>query len=43
MARCLTVTPPLFQTAPNRAAACFLYEDAPALPAGKVATVLVPA
>jgi oligopeptide/dipeptide ABC transporter ATP-binding protein len=43
MARCLTAAPPLFQTAPNRAAACFRYEDAPALPAGQVATVLVPA
>jgi oligopeptide/dipeptide ABC transporter ATP-binding protein len=43
MARCLTSAPPLFQTAPNRAAACFRYEEAPALPAGQVATVLVPA
>jgi len=43
MARCLTSAPPLFQTAPHRAAACFLYENAPALPEGKVATVLVPA
>jgi peptide/nickel transport system ATP-binding protein len=43
MPQCLTAAPPLFQTAPNRAAACFRYEDAPALPAGQVATVLVPA
>lgn len=43
MARCLTATPPLFQTAPNRAAGCFLYEHAPALPAGKVQAVLVAA
>jgi oligopeptide/dipeptide ABC transporter ATP-binding protein len=40
MAQCLTATPPLFQTAPDRAAACFLYEHAPALPVGQVATVL---
>jgi peptide/nickel transport system ATP-binding protein len=43
MARCLTTTPPLFRTAPNRAAACFLYESAPALPVGEVASVLAPA
>jgi oligopeptide/dipeptide ABC transporter ATP-binding protein len=43
MPRCLTDTPPLFQTAPHRAAACFLHEHAPALPAGQVAPVLVPA
>ncbi len=43
MTKCLTATPPLFRTAPNRAAACFLYETAPALPEGQVATVLVPA
>jgi oligopeptide/dipeptide ABC transporter ATP-binding protein len=42
MPRCLTATPPLFQTAPRRAAACFLYEDAPALPVGEVTSVLVP-
>jgi len=40
MARCLTATPPLFQTEPSRAAACFLYETAPVLSGGKVATVL---
>ena len=40
MARCLTAAPPLFQTEPTRAAACFLYEGAPMLAGGKVATVL---
>jgi len=40
MPRCRTTVPPLFQTAPNRAAACFLYDSAPALPEGKVAAVL---
>ena len=43
MPRCLIATPPLFQTEPNRAAACFLYDNAPVLPGGKVATVLTPA
>jgi peptide/nickel transport system ATP-binding protein len=43
MAQCLKETPPLFQTAPNRAVACFLHEGAPTLPAGKVETVLVAA
>jgi oligopeptide/dipeptide ABC transporter ATP-binding protein len=40
MPRCLTATPPLFQTEPRRAAACFIYENAPALEGGKVAAVL---
>ena len=40
MPRCRAAAPPLFQTAPNRAAACFLYDTAPALPQGKVASVL---
>ena len=40
MPRCLTATPPLFQTDPNRAAACFLHADAAALPAGHLAKVL---
>ncbi len=31
MAKCLQQRPPLYQTDPHRAAACFLYEDAPAL------------
>ncbi|HEY1935213.1 MAG TPA: ABC transporter ATP-binding protein [Acetobacteraceae bacterium] len=43
MPRCLTATPPLFRTAPNRAAACFLHDAAPALPAGQVAAVMEPA
>lgn len=29
MQRCLTATPPLFRTAPNRAVACFLHEKTP--------------
>jgi oligopeptide/dipeptide ABC transporter ATP-binding protein len=40
MPRCSGAVPPLFQTAPNRAAACFLHDTAPALPEGKVAAVL---
>lgn len=43
MTRCLTETPPLFRTAPRRAAACFLHENAPALPATEIADVMVPA
>ncbi len=43
MERCLTETPPLFRTAPNRVAACFLHENAPALPAGEIGKVMVPA
>ena len=43
MARCLTETPPLFRTAPRRAAACFLHESAPPLPASEIADVMVPA
>jgi oligopeptide/dipeptide ABC transporter ATP-binding protein len=40
MPRCLTATPPLFETEPNRAAACFLHADAAALPAGQLSKVL---
>jgi peptide/nickel transport system ATP-binding protein len=40
MPQCLTMTPPLFQTGPVRATACFLYDSAPALPEGRVAGVL---
>ncbi len=40
MPQCLATTPPLFRTAPQRAAACFLYQNAPALPAGEVAAIL---
>jgi peptide/nickel transport system ATP-binding protein len=43
MARCLAEAPPLFQTARKRAVACFLHEDAPPLPDGKVETVMVAA
>jgi oligopeptide/dipeptide ABC transporter ATP-binding protein len=43
MARCLTEMPPLFQTASNRATACFLHEDAPALPTSEIAKVMAPA
>jgi peptide/nickel transport system ATP-binding protein len=43
MERCLTETPPLFRTASRRAAACFLHESAPALPATEIADVMVPA
>ncbi len=43
MARCLTAAPPLFQTEPTRAAACFIYENAPVLAGGRVATVLAAA
>jgi peptide/nickel transport system ATP-binding protein len=31
MTKCLRQMPPLYQTAPYRAAACFLYEDSPTL------------
>jgi peptide/nickel transport system ATP-binding protein len=40
MPRCQTDTPPLYQTAPNRAAACFKYAEAPALEAGRLADVM---
>jgi oligopeptide/dipeptide ABC transporter ATP-binding protein len=43
MPQCLATAPPLFRTAPNRAVACYLQEQAPALPEGEVATVLLPA
>ncbi|HUB13502.1 MAG TPA: ABC transporter ATP-binding protein [Acetobacteraceae bacterium] len=43
MPRCRTAAPPLFQTAPNRAAACFRYDSAQALPEGEVESVLSPA
>lgn len=31
MEKCLQQAPPLYQTEPQRAAACFLYEQAPVL------------
>jgi peptide/nickel transport system ATP-binding protein len=40
MPRCLTTAPPLFQTAPNRAVACFQYQDAPEMAEGKVAAAM---
>jgi oligopeptide/dipeptide ABC transporter ATP-binding protein len=40
MPRCLSATPPLFQTEPNRAAACFLHRDAATLPTGELSKVL---
>lgn len=43
MARCLSEAPPLFRTEPNRASACFLYENSPMLNTGEVAAVLDPA
>jgi peptide/nickel transport system ATP-binding protein len=39
-ARCLAAVPPLFRTDPERAAACFLYEEAPALAEGAAAPLL---
>ena len=36
MPRCLEARPPLYQTNPDRAAACYLYDDSPALHAGGV-------
>jgi oligopeptide/dipeptide ABC transporter ATP-binding protein len=36
MPRCIEARPPLYQTNPDRAAACYLYDDAPALDAGGV-------
>jgi len=40
MPRCLTSAPPLFRTEPNRAAACFLHEQAPALNTREISTLL---
>jgi peptide/nickel transport system ATP-binding protein len=39
--QCITQEPPLFQTAPRRAAACFLYDHAPALKGADLGEVLV--
>lgn len=41
MPRCATAPPPLYRTDPRRAAACFLLDDFPILPAGDIASVLV--
>ncbi len=40
MAKCLQAVPPLFQTDPQRAAACFLYEGAPVLKTEEMDRVL---
>lgn len=40
MSKCLQQTPPLYQTEPQRAAACFLYEGMPALPTEEMDRVL---
>jgi peptide/nickel transport system ATP-binding protein len=42
MPKCRVSAPPLFQTAPHRAAACFLYDAAPALQESDVAALLAP-
>jgi oligopeptide/dipeptide ABC transporter ATP-binding protein len=39
MPPCLRTPPPLFQTAPHRAVACYLYQNAPALATGEMACV----
>jgi peptide/nickel transport system ATP-binding protein len=38
---CRTSVPPLYRTGRHRAAACFLYQDAPALPGQEMVTVFV--
>ena len=40
MAKCLQQTPPLYQTDPQRAAACFLYEQSPVLKTEQMDRVL---
>jgi peptide/nickel transport system ATP-binding protein len=41
MPACRISAPPLFQTARHRVVSCFLYQDAPALPAHAMATAFV--
>jgi len=41
MEACVTQDPPLFQTEPRRAAACFLYDHAPVLDSSDLGAVLV--
>jgi hypothetical protein len=41
MAVCRQSTPPLFQTGRHRVVACFLYQEAPTLPAHQMATAFV--
>jgi peptide/nickel transport system ATP-binding protein len=43
MPKCTESAPPLYQTDPHRAAACFLYEDAPALDSREMMDVFAPA
>jgi oligopeptide/dipeptide ABC transporter ATP-binding protein len=37
---CVEEAPPLFQTAPHRVSACYLYREAPALPTERMAEVM---
>jgi oligopeptide/dipeptide ABC transporter ATP-binding protein len=41
MPGCRLAAPPLYRTASHRVVSCFLYEDAPALPAHEMTTVFV--
>jgi hypothetical protein len=41
MPACRASAPPLFQTGRHRVVSCFLYQDAPALPAHAMATAFV--
>jgi peptide/nickel transport system ATP-binding protein len=43
MPKCAEEVPPLYHTDPHRAAACFLYEDAPALESHEMMQVFAPA
>jgi peptide/nickel transport system ATP-binding protein len=43
MPKCTEEIPPLYHTDPHRAAACFLYEDAPALDSHEMMEVFAPA
>jgi peptide/nickel transport system ATP-binding protein len=40
MPRCRAAAPPLYHTHAQRLSACYLYEDAPAVAAGEMATIL---
>ena len=42
MAICREKAPPLYQTAPHRATACYLYSDAPGATAKKLSEIFVP-
>jgi hypothetical protein len=41
MPACRRSAPPLFQTARHRVVACFLYQEAPVLPAHQMAAAFV--